>query len=558
MQTPLPGRPPPRLAGGRFLIIDTLGDGGTATVYLTWDDRERQWCALKAIHRSLLRDEEMCRRFGQEADALGRFSHPNIPRLIFQDCEGTPPFMVMELARSGSVMDWVKENGPMPPTLAADVLYQVCQALDAAHAQGVIHRDVKPHNFLIDDDGVCKLTDFGIARWGDEASMTATGSQIGTFSFMAPEQRSDTKSVDERADVYSLGASLYTMMTGRTSAELFVAETDDALLADVPDAYRSVILKATQYRADERYSTALEFQEALMEALARISPASAMNLPSLTRELAPLPRRPPEMLPEDTEFPELDWLFQTDPPPAPAPARVQEHDHEMTERTGPEVLQSLGYRMPSRSQPRMARMPMEAGYLVSEDGATYLPDTDEITQNIAAQVRAEVERSLRRPEDEGLVGVGGLATALLALTGAVIALVVLLVLGGAGWVWWHELGHDEAARELHGVLHENGAVVYDLARDRTAIQAAFDAYESLEGPEQLAAATAFVDAVVDAAAHSERLEPSTTKRLNRLRSARDTYQETLVAWDGAARRFPGSVAVRLSLASVPPVASIDR
>ncbi|MEZ4241648.1 MAG: serine/threonine-protein kinase, partial [Myxococcota bacterium] len=247
-------RAPPRV-GGRFAVVDQLGDGGTATVFLAWDTQERQWCALKTLQFRHLRDADIRRRFGQEAEALRSLVHPNIPRLVAYDGDATPPYMAMELARCGSTMDWVRDHGPMPPTLAGDVIFQVCEALATVHAAEMVHRDVKPHNVLFDDLGVCKLTDFGIARISDATSLTQTGSQIGTFSFMAPEQRTDTKSVDHRADIYSVGASLYTLLTGKTSAELFVADSDDAILAHVPDALRGLILKATRYRPEERYQT---------------------------------------------------------------------------------------------------------------------------------------------------------------------------------------------------------------------------------------------------------------------------------------------------------------
>ncbi|MEO0604616.1 MAG: serine/threonine-protein kinase [Myxococcota bacterium] len=220
MTDPNASRPVPRL-GDRFLVVNTLGDGGTATVYLAYDTQSHTWVALKALHKKYIDDEEMQRRFGFEARALQILTHPNVPRLVHYAPDSRPPFMAMELARCGSAMDWVRKHGAMPAQMACQVIVQVCDAVGDAHEKGMIHRDIKPHNVLLDDTGVSKLTDFGIARLDDATSLTATGSQIGTFSFMAPEQRSDTKTVDQRADIYSLGSSFYTMLTSRTSAELF-------------------------------------------------------------------------------------------------------------------------------------------------------------------------------------------------------------------------------------------------------------------------------------------------------------------------------------------------
>ncbi len=543
MTSTSPGRPPPRLGAGRFRIVEPIGDGGTATVYLCWDDETEQWCALKAIQRKFVDDEEMKRRFAQEAEALGRFDHPNIPKLVYHDPEARPPFMVMELARNGSAMDWVRANGPMPPTMAADVLFQVCQALAEAHEAGIVHRDVKPHNFLLDDNGVCKLTDFGIARWTESTSLTATGSQIGTFSFMAPEQRSDTKSVDERADVYSLGASLYTLLTGRTSAELFVADSDDALLEDVHEAFRQVILEATRYRAEDRYPTALVFRNEVMRALSRL-PATDADFPPLVRRREPLPEHPPRYLPPDRTFPELEELLE------PAPSDSGSPPTPVSVPTREDMLAAIGYRMPRRSVPQ-TRREMPAGYIVSEEGAFVALPPDEITQNIAAQVKAEVEHAIRDLDDEedrGPLGIGYVATGILLVALAMVAFIAFTAGAGVAVVAWHRQSTDAAASELVQAMHAEGSIIYDLGRDREHFEAAYNHFRDVAPPQRVDAAIAFVDLLENA---GYAFDPQGRQKLNRLRSARDDYQSAWNGWFRAARQFPGNVAIRSRLATAP-------
>ncbi|MBX2802848.1 MAG: serine/threonine protein kinase [Myxococcales bacterium] len=538
----------PRLGNGRFCIVDRLGDGGTATVYLCWDEVRRQWCALKALQSQFVDDEEMRARFSLEAEALAMFTHPNIPRLFHHDPLARPPFMVIELARCGSTMDWVRTNGPMPMALAADVIFQVCQALIAAHTEGIVHRDVKPHNFLLDDQGICKLTDFGIARLAETTSLTATGSQIGTFSFMAPEQRSDTKSVDHRADVYSLGASLFTLLTARTSAELFIADTDDELLADVHPIFREVILKATRYRADDRYPSVLVLQTDLMNALSRV-PSAGEDQPSLVQAPSPLPPRPPKLLAPGLSFPDLEKLV---------PPEIVDDDRDGA--TGSSVTASSGswsslpYYMPERTKPNpRPQRSQTPDYLDSRQPGW--PNGRDERDRLAREVTEEVRRALQRREEEPeepVWGMGVATTAILATAAVVILGLLVIVGGGMASVSTAKWSADESATALMQALHEESGVVHQLRRDRTRFEEAYNLFREGRGQARLDAALAFVEALDEAHTGGLTMNEGADTQVRRLVGARNTYMQSQARWLAAATRFPGSVAVRSGLAGPPP------
>lgn len=538
------GRPLPQLEG-RFHIVDRLGDGGTATVYLCWDTQNHNWCALKLLQHKYATDEEMCKRFTQEAEALKLLAHPNIPHLIYHDPLSEPLFMVMELARNGSAMDWVRRNGAMPPAMAANVIFQVCQALAEAHAAGIVHRDVKPHNVLLDDDGICKLTDFGIARMFDSTSLTKTGSQIGTFSFMAPEQRSDTKSVDHRADIYSIGASLYTLLTARTSAELFVASIDDELLADVHPALREVILKATQYRPEDRHASVLILQTELMAALQQVGPPSA-ELPPLVQRRDPLPRRPPPTLPPHKEFPELDRIFGSwQPHGAAEPGSIEGSSDGLLSAGGlgsggtsgtaeprPRSRVVLPYTMPERAQPKL-----------------YLPTPSSPPRSVGfspAPPAPTRRRRLLHP----------LLMVLLNVMLGFFALLVFVVMLSIGWGAWsiHAARSDtqDAIFDLTESLQTEVGVVYQVRGDRREFEAIYERYTASSGEERVQAALDFV-AALDLAVEGDDslMGASALPQVRRLQGARDGYLEARGAWERLAQRFPGSLAVGIGLASAP-------
>lgn len=287
---------PQVLANGRYLLVKRLGEGGMATVYRGFDQRLQVWRAIKVMLPEYARKKKIMARFETEAQMMAMLEHPNIVRVYDVDREGDFPYIVMELVEGGCLVDWVEEHGPMPPRLAVDVIVDTCQALQFAHDRKVIHRDIKPHNIMVDRKGVCRLTDFGIARAGDsEDALTKTGAVMGTWGFMAPEQRTDAKHVDGRADIYAMAATLFSLITDQTPMDLFLAGRETSMLEGVPEPLVPILVKATEYRKDDRYPTAQAFAAALLEVRDQL-PDDPEDTPALVGEVAPLP--PPPEAPE--------------------------------------------------------------------------------------------------------------------------------------------------------------------------------------------------------------------------------------------------------------------
>jgi serine/threonine-protein kinase len=163
-------------------------------------------------------------------------------------------------------MDWVQHFGAMPARMACEVMDPVLAGLTAAHDAGVVHRDIKPHNILVTRRGVPKVTDFGIAHVTEtDRSLTKTGVVMGTWGYMAPEQRTSARKVDARSDVYAVGASMYTMVTNREPVDLFAADMDEELLEGVDPHIAQVIIRSTRYKPEERYQSAEDMREGLRE-----------------------------------------------------------------------------------------------------------------------------------------------------------------------------------------------------------------------------------------------------------------------------------------------------
>ena len=200
---------------GRYELADELGAGGMASVLRARDTELRRDVAVKVLFPHLAKKVDITRRFQREARAAAVLEHPNILRVYdVGAAPGTPPFIVMELVRGHSLREVAEAHGAMLAELVACIGALMCDALAVAHAAGIIHRDVKPGNVMLADDGRLLLADFGVARLDDDDSLvTKSGAMLGTPSFMAPEQALGNP-VDGRADLYSVGASLYQLATG--------------------------------------------------------------------------------------------------------------------------------------------------------------------------------------------------------------------------------------------------------------------------------------------------------------------------------------------------------
>ncbi len=270
----------PPLSEGRYQLVAVLGQGGMATVYRAWDHRLGVERAIKVLAPALTRSPRIRTRFENEARTMARLDHPNVLKVVDVAEDGEHVFLVMELARGGSLADLLEHRGPVSPRLALELLKPVVAAVGAAHAEGVVHRDIKPQNILLTETGKPLLTDFGIAQVTDpmmQQNLTRTGTVMGTWAYMSPEQRSSARQVDNRSDIYALGATLYTVVRGQIPPDLFAAAMDESILAELVPEVAEVVRRATGYRPEERYPTAAAMAEAMQRALEALPEVSSTD-----------------------------------------------------------------------------------------------------------------------------------------------------------------------------------------------------------------------------------------------------------------------------------------
>jgi hypothetical protein len=266
MNDPCPGD----VLSDRFRLTHTLGAGGAATVFAAEDTLLGVQRAVKVLHGtgSQARRTQLRRRLRAEARAMAGLAHPNILAVHDVGSEGELDFVVMDLASGGSLARWLVQDGPLPPGLALSYMVQVLAALAAAHAAGIVHRDVKPQNILLDGRGRAMLADFGIALLAeDHGRTTRTGVAMGSLSYMAPEQRLDARSVGVAADLYAAGATLYNLLTDANPVDLFTVTPDDARMAGLPEPIATLILRATRHAPGQRFENAREMARALIDVL---------------------------------------------------------------------------------------------------------------------------------------------------------------------------------------------------------------------------------------------------------------------------------------------------
>src|SRR5215218_3711850 len=198
---------------GRYRVLKRLGSGGMADVYCAEDQQLGRRVALKLLYHRLAEDVQFVERFRREASSAAGLQHPNIVGIFDRgEWDGTY-YIAMEFVEGRTLKDIIREKGPAPPAAAVDITLQILRAARFAHKRGVVHRDIKPHNVLIDEDGRVRVTDFGIARAGP-SDMTETGSIMGTAQYLSPEQ-AQGRTVDARSDLYSIGIVLYELLTAR-------------------------------------------------------------------------------------------------------------------------------------------------------------------------------------------------------------------------------------------------------------------------------------------------------------------------------------------------------
>ncbi|MCV7349728.1 serine/threonine protein kinase [Mycobacterium parmense] len=262
------------LLDGRYLVQFRIASGGTSTVYHGLDTRLDRPVAVKVMDSRYAGDSQFLTRFQREARTVARLKDPGLVAVYDQGLDARHPFLVMELVEGGTLRELLAERGPMPPHAAAAVLRPVLGGLAAAHRAGLVHRDVKPENVLISDDGDVKIADFGLVRAVAAAGITSTSVILGTAAYLSPEQVRDGDA-GPRSDVYSVGILTYELLTGRTpftgDSALAIAyrrlDTDvpppSAAIDGVPPQFDQFVQRATARDPSARYADAVEMGEDL-------------------------------------------------------------------------------------------------------------------------------------------------------------------------------------------------------------------------------------------------------------------------------------------------------
>ena len=268
-----------KILGNRYEIIEKIGNGGMATVYKAKCHVLNRYVAVKVLRDEFTTDEEFIKRFRIEAQSAASLTHPNIVSIYDVGNEGNLYYIVMELIKGKTLKEIItEERGPLPWKWSVNIVIQIASALEMAHKNNIVHRDIKPHNIIITEDGVAKVTDFGIAKAVSNSTITALGTTIGSVHYFSPEHARGGFT-DAKSDLYSLGVVMYEMLTGKVP---FDADTPVSvalkhmqempvepkeLNQNIPQSVNDIIMKAMQKDANLRYQSATEMLKDLNEAL---------------------------------------------------------------------------------------------------------------------------------------------------------------------------------------------------------------------------------------------------------------------------------------------------
>lgn len=267
-----------RIVGNRYEILEKIGNGGMATVYKAQDKVLKRYVAVKVLREEFTTDEEFIRRFNTEAQSAASLTHPNIVSIYDVGAEDNIYYIVMELIQGKTLKEIITEDGVLPWKWSLDIAIQIASALEMAHKNNIVHRDIKPHNIIITEDGVAKVTDFGIAKAVSNSTITAFGTTIGSVHYFSPEHARGGFT-DAKSDLYSLGIVMYEMLTGRVP---FDADTPVSIALkhmqekpiepiklnpSIPYSVNKIIMKAMEKDLNVRYQSATEMLKDLNMAL---------------------------------------------------------------------------------------------------------------------------------------------------------------------------------------------------------------------------------------------------------------------------------------------------
>ena len=267
-----------RMLANRYEILEKIGNGGMATVYKAKCHVLNRFVAVKVLKEEFITDIDFIKRFRSEAQTAASLTHPNIVSIYDVGNEGDVYYIVMELIQGKTLKEIIVEDGKLSWKWSVNIAIQIASALETAHKNNLIHRDIKPHNIIITEDGVAKVTDFGIAKAVSNSTITAFGTTIGSVHYFSPEHARGGFT-DAKSDLYSLGVVMYEMVTGRvpfdsdTPVSVALKHMQEepiepiVLKPDLPKSVNDIILKAMKKNTEERYASATEMLKDLERAL---------------------------------------------------------------------------------------------------------------------------------------------------------------------------------------------------------------------------------------------------------------------------------------------------
>ena len=351
-----------RLGVDEYVIIDRIGKGGMGEVFKARHRRMKRVVALKILPRHSRESADLVQRFHREIEAVAALSHPNIVAAFDAGEDRGIHFLVSQYIDGTDLASLVRRNGPLAIEVAIDYLLQVARGLEFAHARGVIHRDIKPSNLLLDQEGVVRIADFGLARLQlaeptdpTHVDITMPGDMMGTVAYMPPEQAEDTHQADARSDIYSLGCTLHYLLTGtpvygrRTSMQTLLAHRESPVPSlrsqrpEVPAALDDIFRRMLQKSPDHRYQTVREVIAAVEELELHGTPASGASAVP-----AAIPRDESSLAAERP-------IVDTDQAQATA-THLSGRSRLLTARLAPPVLSDAGPEKPAAGRTRGWRL----------------------------------------------------------------------------------------------------------------------------------------------------------------------------------------------------------